>query len=736
MPRPGIGGVVVVPLAKTRRPRPSRAAIRRSAVIDQLIDSAADIVLVLAPAGFGKTTLVAQWADAAGRPVAWTTAGATDHDPVVLMSSILAAVDQAGVGLVMPEGILTGDEPAFSRRVLPCFQRAIEGIRRPVTLVVDDLHATADSPATVVLQAAVDSLPEGSQVALVGRSRPALPVDLWRGRGRLSAVGPDELAFSPAEVQEYLRRALERTPAIDETQGVHRLTAGWPVGVYLQSLSLARRGALSDTAAREVHDFMDTEVLTGVPEEIATLLRRTSILTSLNGALCDHVLQESTSSDLLRRAEQATLLVSRLEGSGGWYRTHPLLRERLLGTLLVEEPARTARMHSRAAQWYAERGHEGEAIAHAVEGDDHELLGSLMWEYGARALMLGRSTTVEHWLARVPPEVSATTPGVAVTAAWTAAENADGPGVERWVATAQAGLVEDWPARLDRSPIEPGLALLTVLSGALPTNDARDLAGAAAAALPTNSWVRSLALMVHGWLQVLDGSFDEGLAILEHSRAVADSIGIGTTAVEAPAVMGFLHATRGDLKSAAPMAEASRAAWIARDMQDSAPATALVFGLTSYLEVSRGRFETARADLSRTEPLTTHLARAMPSVAVLVDAFSAQSWAMIGDAGSARNALDRADRTRALGPPSAWLDDVLGASRRAVAARSPLAALTPGELRVWYQLRTVQTVREIAEVLYLSPDTVKTHMAAIYRKLGVTSRRQALAIVDEATDLP
>nr|WP_281374783.1 helix-turn-helix transcriptional regulator [Nocardioides soli] len=109
---------------------------------------------------------------------------------------------------------------------------------------------------------------------------------------------------------------------------------------------------------------------------------------------------------------------------------------------------------------------------------------------------------------------------------------------------------------------------------------------------------------------------------------------------------------------------------------------------------------------------------------------------MIGDGGSARNALDRADRTRALGPPSAWLDDVLGASHRAVAARSPLAALTPGELRVWHQLRTVQTVREIAEVLYLSPDTVKTHMAAIYRKLGVTSRRQALAIVDEVADLP
>jgi LuxR family maltose regulon positive regulatory protein len=687
-------------------------------------------LLVLAPAGFGKTTLVGQWADAAQRPVAWTTAGATDHDPVVLMSSILAALELADVGLAMPETVLTGDEPAFSRRVLPTFQRAIESIQRPVTLVVDDIHAMAGALPAVVLVAAVDSLPEGSRIALVGRTRPDLPVDLWRGRGRLTSVGPDELGFSRREVQEYLRWSLSRAPSIDETRGVHQVTTGWPVGVYLQAMSIARRGELATTASHEVHHYLDAEVLASMPAEIVEFLRRTSVLGTLNGGLCDHVLEETASTELLRRVEKVTLLVSHLDGRASWYRTHPLLRERLYESLLGEDPELVARMHSRAAAWYAERGCEDEAVAHAINGDDLDLLGDLVWEYGARSLMLGRSTTVQRWLSQIPTQVSARSPGVAITAAWSAAENADGPGVERWATTAGNSLGEGWLTRLDESSLEPGLALLVVLSGTLPTAEARDLAGAAAAALPAENWVRSLAFMVHGWLQVLCGSLDEGLAALEYAREVGDSVGIGTTSVEAPALMGYLHATRGDLKAAALMAEASRAAWIARDMEDSAPATALLFGIRSYVELMRGRSDSARAELSRTEPFTTELARAMPSVAVLVDAFSARSWAMLGDHETAQNALHRADRTRTLSPPSEWLDDVVSAARREVETRSPLGSLTPAELRVWHQLRTGKTIREVGEFLHVSPDTVKTHVSGIYRKFGVTSRRDALAMVE------
>lgn len=729
-----VGGAVVVPFAKTRRPRPTRGAIRRSALIDGLLTSAEDVLLVLAPAGFGKTTFVSQWVDAAQRPVAWTTAGATDRDPVVFMSAILAALDLAEVGMAMPEGVLTGDEPAFSRRVLPTFQRAIESIQQPVTLVVDDIHTMAGSLPAVVLVAAVDSLPEGSQIALVGRARPDLPVDLWRGRGRLTSIGPAELAFSRREVEEYLRWALDRAPGIDETRGVLEMTTGWPVGVYLQAKSIARRGGISNTASREVHHYLDAEVLADMPGEISRFLRRTSILSTLGGGLCDHVLEETRSMELLHQVEKATLLVSQLDGRASWYRTHPLLRERMSEILLEEEPELVARMHSRAAGWYAARGWEDEAMAHAIKGDDLDLLGQLTWEYGARALMLGRSTTVESWLSQIPPQVSAQSAGVAVTAAWSAAENADGPGVERWAATADASLGEDWMTRLNTSPVEPGLALLIVLGGTLPTTDARDLAGAAAAALPADNWVRSLALMVHGWLHVLCGSFDEGLGALEHAREVSESVGIGTTAVEAPAVMGYLYATRGDLKAAASMAEASRAAWIARDMEDSAPATALLFGIRSYVELMRGRSASARAELSRTEPFTAELARAMPSVAVLVDAFSARSWAMLGDVGTAHRALQRADRARALSPESAWLDDLLNTAHQDVEARSPLSSLTPAELRVWHQLRTGKTIREVGECLHVSPDTVKTQVSGIYRKLGVSSRREALALIEENAD--
>ena len=129
--------------------------------------------------------------------------------------------------------------------------------------------------------------------------------------------------------------------------------------------------------------------------------------------------------------------------------------------------------------------------------------------------------------------------------------------------------------------------------------------------------------------------------------------------------------------------------------------------------------------------MTADLARTMPSVAVMVAAFSARSWARLGDAQAARRALDRADETRRFGPESAWLDEVLEAAHREVTARSPLGALTPAELRVWHQLATTtRTIREISETLYLSVDTVKSHLSSIYRKLGVSSRREALALIE------
>src|SRR4029078_5348675 len=142
-----------------------------------------------------KTTMINQWAAEAGRPLAWATVGETDSDPLVLISTVISALTASGARVAPLSGVLTGDEPAFSRRVLPQFQRTMESIDRAVTLVVDDVDAMAGRRPAVVLAAVLASLPAGSGLALVGRSRPALPVALWRSQGRVQEVGPAGLAF-------------------------------------------------------------------------------------------------------------------------------------------------------------------------------------------------------------------------------------------------------------------------------------------------------------------------------------------------------------------------------------------------------------------------------------------------------------------------------------------------------------------------------------------------------------
>lgn len=725
----------MIPQSKTRRPRRFDGEITRDGVVRHVVGSQGDVALVLAPAGFGKTTVVGQWADTVNRPIAWATVGVTDRDPVVLMSTIMTALDQAGLGVTRSPGLLTADEPTFTQRVLPRYQQAIESIEGPVTLVVDDIHAMSTILATVVLVATVDALPVGSQVALVGRSRPDLPVDLWRGQRRLIEVGPDDLAFDVRETRACLALTLDESPSTTDARMVHEATNGWPVGVYLQGISIQRTGAVTPHTAI-VQRYLDAEVLGHLDPAVVTFLRRTAILSALSAPLCDEVLGQHDSGEFLRTAEAATLLVSRLEGPDGWYRLHPLFREHLLDQLVAESTLDAALLHGRAAGWYAERGESDEAMAHALYSEDRELIGSLTWSYGSEALFLGRTSTVRGWLDQIRETDIATTPALAVIAAWTAAEIPDVHAVERWVEATIVALGPDWMEHLDRSEIEPALATLVALGGAMSFEEAAALLGTAAQALPVTSWIRGLAMVVSGWFRILAGAVDEGVEVLRHVQSVASSMGVGSTAVEAPALIGFTHVHDHDWSRAEEMAEQSRAAWTEHDLQETGPSTALLFSLSALLTVRRGDTGGARVDLARIEPLTEHLRSVFPTIGVLVDTFAARTWALLGDSGRAREALDHASRNLDQLPASAWLTHMCAEARDELERTSPLASLTEAELRVWTHVATRETYQEIADALYLSPATVKSHLRSIYRKLGVGSRREAVALLEAEASLP
>ena len=220
---------------------------------------------MLAPAGFGKTILMSQWATSAGRPLAWATVTEGDADPVVLMSTLLAALGTSGAGVIPPGGVLTADEPAFSRRVLPQFQRSLEQFDRPVTLVVDDVHDMAGVRAAVVLSAVLESLPEGSQLALVGRSRPDLPVALWRSQGRVRELGPEELSFDADEVRALLAALSTEVPTTGLVDEILETTKGWPVAAYLQGLATTSGHQAPDMPSPALADYLEGVVMEGAP---------------------------------------------------------------------------------------------------------------------------------------------------------------------------------------------------------------------------------------------------------------------------------------------------------------------------------------------------------------------------------------------------------------------------------------------------------------------------------------
>ncbi len=726
---PGLGGPVVTPGSKVRPPAARLGQIRRNRLLADLSRNRSELVLVLAPAGFGKTVLISQWAADAGRPVAWATVTDTDADTVVLMSTVLAALSASGAQVVPPPGTLTSDEPAFSRRVLPQFQRSLEQVDRPVTLVVDDVHEMAGVRAAVVLTAVFESLPPGSQLALVGRSRPDLPVALWRSQGRVRELGPEELAFDTDEATEFLAELGGADPSKELVADTLEATNGWPVAVYLQGLASARSDLRVSTPSVALTDYLDSVVMAGADPALVEFLKRSSILPTLSAPYCDEVLGIATSREDLRAAETTTLLVSRLDGLDEYYRLHPLLRERLAHDLSESDPDDYRTLHTRAARWCDERDYVEEAIAHAAHSGDLELFGSLVWAHAPGALIVGRYSTVSGWLGHVDETAMAKSPTLAITAACSALLRADGATTLRWAEVTASLLGSDWQSHLDRSTVEPTLALLLALPGNAGFEASAALAAASHQALPTTHPLRALGLLINGAYLVLIGQVDEGRAVIERSRDLAQSMKLGTTWVGSSTMLAVLNVQREAWSDADHAIAVARRAWVDLDLDD-ASTTAWMSAVSGYLYARAGRERSARAELQRVESMVGGLGPVLGWLHLLVASFVARAWSLLGETAAAVRAAETADALLERLPPSQFLRELVALADEAISRSEVLDRLTPAELRLWPFVLSRSTLREIAVELQLSPETIKSELRSIYRKVGVTSRRELQDLAD------
>ncbi|MGH3185631.1 MAG: hypothetical protein ACRDOE_27525, partial [Streptosporangiaceae bacterium] len=293
---------------------------------------------MVAPPGYGKTTLLSQWAERNGQAFAWVSVDERDNDPKVLLTYVAEALDA-----VEPVGgrvfdALASPVSSVPGSVVPRLGAAFWSMTAPVVLVLDDVHVLHNSECRAALSVLADHVPGGSRLVLAGRDEPPLRIARLRAEGRMLEIGPGDLSLTRQEAASLLREA-EVTLGEDDVAALHRRTEGWPVGLYLAALYLREGGSLGSAAVsfgggdRLVSEYMESEFLARISRRQRLFLIRTAVLERMSGPLCEAVLEMPGVAAALTDLARSNLLLVPLDRRGQWYRYHHLFRDMLMEQL-------------------------------------------------------------------------------------------------------------------------------------------------------------------------------------------------------------------------------------------------------------------------------------------------------------------------------------------------------------------------------------------------------------------
>ncbi|MFI5897735.1 LuxR C-terminal-related transcriptional regulator [Actinoplanes sp. NPDC051513] len=409
--------------------RLGRPAVRQPLVprrrLAEMLDAGVrgPVTLVCAGPGWGKSTLVASWAEArmASGPIAWLTLGPQHNDPPAFWSDFVMALRLSGA---VPCGNLLEH---LDQAAVPQVIDGLNALPSPVVLVLDDFHQVDDSRVIGDLARLLHDPPPALRLVLVARGEPALPLHRFRAGGDLTEIRARHLAFLAPEAAELPAVHRRRLP-VEELAELLERTEGWVVGLQLLADVLAERGALDNGEIRAVSDYLLREVVAGLPAEMRQFLARTSLPDEVCGPLADALTGESYSRRLLERLESANAFVTRVEERPGWFRYHPLLREALLHQMALDRPGAEAELHLLAAQWFAAKQQIIEALRHAAAAGDWAYFGRLAVERAMVRVLGGSREPFVELLGRIPPEDHAATPELALCGAAVRYTSGDRPG--------------------------------------------------------------------------------------------------------------------------------------------------------------------------------------------------------------------------------------------------------------------------------------------------------------------
>ena len=652
------------------------------------------VAVLVAPAGYGKTTLLLEWSERDERPFAWVTLDERDDDPRRLLTSARRAI-----------------AAATSRH----------GAGAPFVLVLDDVHVLRDRHAIAALAVFAGDLPPEAMLVLASRTEPPLPIARMRAQRRVSELGPRELAMTRAETAALLR-AERREVGREGVDLVQACTEGWPAAVSLASLFVADRGAAAlgrfGGADRLVAQYLRDEVLSGLPAGQRDFMLATCVADTLTAPLCETLTGREGAAATLAALARGGMLVA-LDRSDERFRYHRLLADALRAELHAGAPEREAALHRSASAWHRRAGDVDRAIEHALRAGEVGVAGDVVWENVAPLVAAGATGTAERWLGRFLQREIAEHAALALTAAGCALLRGEGPMAAHWTAAAAAANGHD-------ATIRAGVGILRgALAGAVPGP-----ALAAAAERAGGSAGRALCALLAGSARQLAGDREGAAAALEAGARCA--------AVSAPAIhalclaeLAVLALDEDDWELAAGLVTRARAQVDRHGLADHA-AMALVLAVSALVRARRGRVDAAHSDLRDAARLQAQLVDFPPAAEAELALMLARAALRLGDVNRAREQLTGASRLLRRVPDAItlhrWAADATARLDEFTAADSVAhASMTVAELRILQYLPTHLSFREIAELTYVSANTVKTQANAIYRKLGVSCRSSAVA---------
>ena len=727
----GVAGKVVPP-------RRRRGQISRRALIERVSGQEPDLVLVTAAAGYGKSTLLAEMVSTDLRRTAWLTLDRTHDEPAALLADIAFALDQ--IEPVDPDLLVDLRDRPFAVDPSPMirFERMVRGRREPFHLVLDDAHLVQAGDAVHALAALVDAVPAGSTLTLGSRELPPLPLGRIRAQRTVVEVDQSDLALD-ADATVAMFNALAVEIDDDDVLALVDRTEGWPLALYLAAL--ARRGrhrttALSELVAgdsRMMVEYFSDVVLDGLDPHISSFLRHVAPLARFSGRLCDDVLRREGSAVLLEELHRRNLLVVALDERRQWYRLHHLLAEHLTTEFERREPEALADLLAQASRWHEANGDDEEAVAYAWRSGDASRTTSLVIEYFPHYASKGRHTTVERWIRSFDDAELAERPLLLAMMSLASFLGGDASGARRWLDRAVRTIGLDLPETEDGFGEHVGVALMHAGMTWMPPSDALRAARYAYERLERDQPWQPMSCMILGATEAMldrdhaaEALFREGIEGTE-SRLV--------THVNNAGLLAMLLAARDDWDEAIEIAV--RARTLLGDMS-TLPACVPALAASAMVHARRGDVDAAVADhrLAR-----SHLAR-YPTFSPLMNLLPriglARASMSLGRAVEAATLLDETHGLLLSFPDAVGVDAQIGQVRDGLAARRGASvgfgpsSLTTAELRVLQYLPTHLTVAEIADRLYLSRNTVKTHTITIYRKLGTSTRSGAVDIARSA----